>query len=66
MCVCVLVFLLCAVVLSAGIGVVLLCFVIGEEFAARGMTRRDEGRKFELFVMMTGTEAQQLLCVTFF
>jgi hypothetical protein len=57
---------LCAVVLSAGRGVVLLCFVIGEEFAARGMMRRDEGRKFELFVMMTGTEAQQLLCVTSF
>jgi hypothetical protein len=57
---------LCAVVLSAGRGVVLLCFVIGEEFAARGMTRRDKGRKFEFLVMMTGTEAQQLLCVTFF
>ncbi len=44
----------------------LLCFVIGEKFAARAMTRMDKGRKFELFVMMTGTEAQQLLCVTFF
>ncbi len=34
------------------------CFLIGEEFAARGMTRSDKGRKFELFVVMTGTEAQ--------
>ncbi len=60
--VCFLVFLLDAVVLSAGRGVVLLCFVIGKEFAARGMTRRDKGRKFELFVMMTGTEAHSSCC----
>jgi hypothetical protein len=59
-------FFFCVLSFSAGRGVVLLCFVIGEKFAARAMTRMDKGRKFELFVMMTGTEAQQLLCVTFF